>query len=235
MFYVSNHKAAWKWYKVAFAVVLIILPTLSGIWLYIPMLGRVGIDYISGNRNTTLISRSLANVIRKYVVEFGTSRQKARIENILAGGPRHPVPDTIRFSALYPFWRGTFLAPFGYRPNGSGDYLSNQVEYGYFHGFENANAVGSVHEKLSEIKAHPEKALLLPDQFERSCQVDVHAERLEISILFAFPYLGRAVHLESVRQPVCDYILSEYRLEEPPSDEDFHYGLWILKSDAPYR
>jgi hypothetical protein len=235
MFYVSNHKVAWKWYKVAFAIVLIVLPTLSGIWLYIPMLGRVGVGYISGSRNTNLISRSLADVVRKYVAAFGTAGQKAKVEGILVGGPRHSVPDAISFIALYPFWHGTFLAPFGYRPNGVADYLSNQVDYGYFHGFENANAVGSVDEKLSEIKGHPGKALLLPDQFERSCQVDAHAERLEISILSAFPYMGRAVHTESVHQPVCNYILSEYRLEEPPSDENFHYGLWILKSDALYR
>ena len=69
MFYVSNHKAAWKWYRLAFIIILIILPTLSGIWLYIPMLGRVGVDYISGSRNTNLISRSLANVVRKYVAD----------------------------------------------------------------------------------------------------------------------------------------------------------------------
>lgn len=226
MFYVSNHKAAWKWYKVAFAIALIILPTLSGIWSYIPMFGRAGIGYLSGSSNSTLIGRSLPNVIRKCVVVFGTASQKAKIENILVRASRHSVPETINFSALYPSWRGPVLAPFGYRPNGTGDYLSNQVEYGHFHGFENANAVSSVHEKLSEIKAHPEEPLLLPDHFERSCMVDVHAEKLEISILFAFPYIARAVHPESVRQPICDYILSEYKLKEPPSDENFHYGLW---------
>jgi hypothetical protein len=103
------------------------------------------------------------------------------------------------------------------------------VDYGRYEGFENANTVEAIQEKLAEIKNHPEKALLLPDHFEESCRIDVRAERLEISVLFAFPYPGRAVHTESVRKPICDYISAQYELEQAPTPENFEYGLWVAK------
>jgi hypothetical protein len=122
------------------------------------------------------------------------------------------------------------LAPLGYKPNGIGTYLSNRVDYGRYEGLENANTVEAIQEKLSEIRNHPEKALLLPEGFEETCRIDIPAERLEISKLFGFPYLGRAIHPESVRQPICDYISAQYGLAQAPAPENFEYGLWVAKS-----
>ena len=134
--------------------------------------------------------------------------------------------------SLYPSWHGTFLAPFGYQPNGVGTYLSNQVDYGNFEGFENANTVDAIHKKLAEIKDHPEIALLLPDNFESYCQNNLPAVRKGISVWLVFPYFGKAIHPESVRQPICDYIRAHYRLEEEPTPRNFGYGLWVAKSTA---
>lgn len=186
MFYVSNHRTAWKWYRAAFVIVLIILPAFTGTLLYLSY---------------------------------------ARRESNIHSG----TPKTVDFSHIYPSWHGAFLAPFGYKPNGLGTYLSNQVDYGHFEGLENANTEDAVHVKLTEIKNHPEKALLLPDHFDSSCHVNIPLERLVISILFAFPYFGKAVHPESVRQPICNYILAQYRLEQTPTLQNFSYGLWIAK------
>jgi len=89
--------------------------------------------------------------------------------------------------------------------------------------------------KLAEIKNHSEKALLLPDNFEAYCQTSITERRLAIRIWFAIPYFGRAVHPENIRKPVCDYILEKYRMEEPPSAQNFEYGLWTAKSgEAPH-
>jgi hypothetical protein len=120
----------------------------------------------------------------------------------------------------------------GGRSTGVGTYLSNQVDYGHFEGFENANTVDAIHEKLAEIKDHPDKALLLPDHFESACQNNLPAVRKEISFWLAFPYFGKAIHPESVRQPICDYIRAHYRLEEEPTPRNFGYGLWVAKSTA---
>lgn len=192
MFYLSNHKTAWRWYKAAFVIVLILYPAVS----------------------MTLF--------------YNQFFQKARLDS-LRESSNHSQGE-IDLSSLYPSWHGTFLAPFGYQPNGLGSYLSNQVDYGRFDGFENAYTVEAIDTKLAEIKNHPEKALLLPNDFESSCQTNLAVRRLAIGIFFGTPYFGRAVHPQNLRKPVCDYILSNYKLEQQPEQQNFDYGLWIVKS-----
>jgi hypothetical protein len=184
MFYVSNYKKIWKWYKMAFVITIIVLPSYAGMVIYFPLIARA-----------------------------------------LLTSPR----ETISLSSLYPSWHGTFLAPFGYRPNGIGSYLSTQVDYGRYEGLENANTMEALREKLAEIKDHPEKALLLPNHFENNCPVDVPSDQRVMSLLFAFPYYGKAVHLEALRQPICDYIQANYNMERTPTPQDFEYGLWVAK------
>jgi hypothetical protein len=139
------------------------------------------------------------------------------------------APDRIDFASIYPSWHGTFLAPLGYSSNGVGTYLSTQIDYGHFEGFENANTVAAIHQKLAEIKDRPGEALLLPDHFEANCTVDIPAERWLISHSFFFPYFGKVIHPESVRQPICDYILAHYAVKEEPTPQNFGYGLWVAK------
>jgi len=230
MFYVSDHKTVWKCYKAAFIVIMVLLPALSLSWLYLPALARCGFNALSESNNGSQISRSLAYLGRKYITYFASPAKRAKWEKTRENPQLTGVPKTVDLSSIYPSWHGTFLAPFGYKPNGFGTYLSNQVDYGHYEGLENANTVDAIHVKLTEIKSHPEKALLLPEHFENSCQVNIPAERHEISILFAFPYFGKAVHPESVRQPICTYILAQYRLEQAPALQNFSYGLWVAKS-----
>jgi hypothetical protein len=229
MFYISNHRTAWKWYRAAFIVVLIILPTISGTWFYLPSLARCGFNILSESDHGSQISRSLTYLGRKYIEDFASPAKRAKREKTLENAQHMGVPKTIDFSRIYPTWHGTFLAPLGYKPNGLGTYLSNQIDYGHFEGLENANTVDAIHIKLTEIKSHPEKALLLPDRFENSCQVNIPAERQMMSVVFAFPYFGKAVHPESVRQPICSYIFARYRLEQAPTLQNFSYGLWVAK------
>jgi hypothetical protein len=232
MFYVSNHRTAWKWYRAAFVVAMILLPALSMTWCYLPSLARCGFNiYIEDNDNSQ-ISRSLTYLGRKYIAYHASPAKRVKMEKTLENAQHAGVPKTVDFSRIYPSWHGTFLAPFWYKPNGVGTYFSNQVDYGFFEGFANANTVDAIHIKLTEIKNHPEKALLLPDHFEGYCQVNIPAERQGISVLFAIPYFGKAVHLESVRQPICNYILAQYKLEQEPSLQNFGYGLWVAKPVA---
>jgi hypothetical protein len=51
-----------------------------------------------------------------------------------------------------------------------------------------------------------------------------------MTVMFAFPFFRKAVHPESIRQPICDYILAQYGLEQPPTLQNFQYGLWVPKS-----
>jgi hypothetical protein len=230
MFYVSNHPTAWKWCKGAFAVVFILVPVVGGTWLYLPSMMRCGLNIVGESDSNSPIRSVLSYLGRKVIADFANPTKRARWEKTLENAQHAVAPKRIDLPTAYPDWHGTFLAPFGYRPNGFGTYLSNQVDYGYFEGVENANTLDAIRRKLSEIKDSPKEALLLPDHFENNCHVDIRAERLEISILFAFPYFGKAAHTESVRQPICDFIFAQYRLQQAPSPQNFGYGLWIAKS-----
>ena len=145
------------------------------------------------------------------------------------------APETIDFAAIYPgpdaSRSGTiFEAPFGYKPNGVGSYLSNRVDYGYYEGLENANTPAAVRRKIDELAVHPERALLLQEHFNDDCEVDPHAERRSLSRVFFFPYTARVSHPESVHQPLCSYISDHYTLAQPPVLENFRYGLWVPKA-----
>jgi len=148
----------------------------------------------------------------------------------IGDGWRNDPQEKVDFRSLYPSWHRTFLAPLGYKPNGLGSYLSQEVDYGYFEAFLDADTEAAIQVKVAEIKNHPEKALLLPDHFERACQVSPSGQKVVISVLFGFPYFGHAVHPQSIVEPVCDYILRNYRLEQSPNPQNFGYGLWVAKS-----
>jgi hypothetical protein len=212
MFYLSNYKTAWKLYRGAFVVFLILLPSLSCALLFLPSLAKCGFGVIGVSSEESHVDGSPAYAIP----------------------PHAGAPATVDLARIYAASRrvrpGAFLAPFGYKPNGLGSYLSNQVEYGHFEGLENANTVDAIQAKITEIGSPPEHALLLPDHFEDDCRVDVPVERTMLSLVFAFPYFGKAVHTESVRQPLCNYIRARYRLEEAPAPANFSYGLWIANA-----
>lgn len=230
MFYLSNQEIAWKWYKAAFIFLLILLSGISGIWFYQQPLRRCGLNLLSESGSDSPVRKSLLFLGRKYIAYFASPAKKSKWEKELEDFQHLSVPTTVDLSTIYPTWRGAFLAPFGYKPNGFGTYLSTQVDYGYFEDIENANTVSAIQRKVAELRSQPERALLLPDQFDRICQFDVPEERQKIGILFDSPYIGRAVHPESIRQPICQYIHSRYRLEQAPALENFGYGLWVPAS-----
>ena len=138
----------------------------------------------------------------------------------------------ISVDELFPSWKGEFLAPFGFRPNGYGTTLSARIEYGRYEGTLNNNTAASIQETISEIEVHPEKAMLLPRGFDAFCSIDPNFERLDMSLLFAFPYFGRAVHTVSVRQPLCNFIVENYQVAQPPTAQTFYWGLWVRKPQA---
>jgi hypothetical protein len=133
------------------------------------------------------------------------------------------------FEKLFPSWRGDFLAPLGYRPGGVGLYDSSRIDFGRFEELTDVSAPRSVAEKVAEMRENPERALLLPVHYEGACLFNPHEERHFISFLFLVPYKGRIAHSLSVRQPICDFIRSSYRIEQEPNERTFWYGLWVPK------
>ncbi len=93
-------------------------------------------------------------------------------------------------------------------------------------GMLDVSSPAHVNAKIAELKRHEERDLLLPETFKKSCVIDPEISRTLIRDLFLYPYRRRAVHLESMIRPLCDYIEGHYRLSVPPSAEGFGYGLW---------
>jgi len=230
LFYASGHNTAWKYSKVTLAAILIVLANLSGLWLYFPSLAKSGLGLMSARGGNTRISKSLRNAGNSYIDHFASPDKKEKWRHKLDAILEGDNAKSVDLTAIYPAWHGDYLAPFGYKPNGFGTKLTKQIDYGRYEDLENANTVAANVEKLSEIRNSATKALLLPDQYESLCKIDVPANRHEIMFLFMSPYFKSPVHLESLRQPICEYIQEHYRLEVEPSQQTFYYGLWVNRS-----
>ena len=127
---------------------------------------------------------------------------------------------------------GVLDAPFGYKPNGYGTYLSDAVDYGYYKGLENANTPEALQKKIDELARHPERDLLIPSPSAALCSTDVRLERALITVLFFSPYLARVEHPSSVHEPLCEYIAGHYRLVRAGAPENFEYELWVPAGES---
>lgn len=129
---------------------------------------------------------------------------------------------------------GPFEAPFGYKPNSIGSYLSSQIDYGFYEGVENATTPAAVNRKIDELARHPKRAVLIRDHTGYDvCMIDARIERLVISDIFLFPYMARISNTQNVRKPLCDYIAANYQLAYPATPENYRYELWMPKTQAP--
>ena len=231
-FYSSSSPRLWKFYRNFFLAFMIVIPAMSAIWQFAPAMGGVAIrtlaeDSLPGH-SKGLIAKTANFAVLHMPASAAKTKQLARLQKIQL----LVAPQTIDFAAIYPGADAArsgavFQAPFGYKPNGVGSYLSNRVDYGYYEGLENANTPAAVRRKINELAAHLERALLLQEHFTDTCEVDPHAERHEISFLFFFPYTARVSHPESIHQPLCSYIFDHYVLAQSPILENFRYGLWV--------
>ena len=132
LFYVSNYPIAWKWYRTAFVVVMIVVPGVIGIISYRPLIMRCGLNILSENGGESLLGRSLIKLGHGYIANFASPAKRAKFEDTLEHAQHTSMATAVDLSILYPSSQGIFLAPFGYKPNGIGTYLNSRVEYGHF-------------------------------------------------------------------------------------------------------
>ena len=234
-FYFSSFPRQWKLYRNCFFASMILIPGVSGIWRVAPVMGGIALrtlaeDSLPGH-SKGLIAKTAAFAVLHMPPSATKTKQLARLQKI----QQLVTPQTIDFAAIYPGSNASgptavFQAPFGYKPNGVGSYLSDRIDYGYYEGVENANTRDAVSRKINELAAHPERPLLLQEHYTDACELDPQAERKEISVLFFFPYTARVSHPENVHQHLCSYISDHYTLAQPPVLENFRYGLWAPKA-----
>jgi len=229
LFYASNCKASWKWSRNAFVAISIVLAILIGLWFSLPSIASLGMSILRNSDSNSLPGRALNLAGEKYIADFAPPAKKDRWETRFADLRRSAMPKIIDLDSIYPSWHGRFRAPFGYVPNGFGTYFSDRIDYGHFDSFINARTGASVDRKIAEIEEPPQEALLVPEYFQAYCKEDVPSVR-KIGILNAFPYFGRQAHQANLYQPLCDSVVAHYRMETPPDQQNFGYGLWVRRS-----
>jgi hypothetical protein len=128
--------------------------------------------------------------------------------------------------AAYPGPDGVLEAPFAFSPDGLGTYHAPRIDTGYFEGLELAFTSESIQRKILELKAHPERNLLLPENFENRCALHVDSEYWAIRTLFWYPYASRPKNLVNTRAPLCMFISAHYRMIQNPGPRGYGYGVW---------
>jgi hypothetical protein len=229
LFYASNCTVSWKWYRDAFVTIPIILAACTYFWFCLPDMARLGMSFLSQTDSNSTAGKALTSAGKVYIAAFGGDK-RARWEAKFEGLRLSAATQRIDLESVYPSWHGGFLAPFGYAPTVFSTYFSERIDFGYYDGFINATTEGSVDRIIAEIHAQPQRALLVPEYFENYCKVDAPPIRRMISTLNAFPYFGKEVHEATLHQPLCDYIVENYRIEALPGEWNFGYGLWVRKS-----
>jgi hypothetical protein len=236
LLYASNHARLWRYAKTAFAVVLVVFSTLGGLWFYAPALAKFSVLLIaSGDNQGSYVNRLLMNGGMFYINHFGPADLKQRWQERLESTLRGVKPEITDLSVIDPVGHEGYLAPFGYKPNGTGTALTTQVDYGRYEDVENANTPAAINEKIAEMHNNPTKALVLPDKYTSACVYDIHAERQKIELLFAFPYLKAPAHSNNLREPICDYIQEHYSLIEAPLPKIVRYRVWINKDSVTQK
>jgi hypothetical protein len=228
LFYASNYGRAWKWCRNAYILAFVILNLLTSLWLYSGAIANVCAVSAGQNYSGTVVARDICWSMRSLAIHLSPSHREY-IDGFIA--KRLHVPHAgVNLDSIYPNQHGVYYAPFGYRPNTIADYTSPRVEYGHFHGIENVNSLSAIQGKVDELHQYDGRPLLLPDRYDRFCQVDYNAERTLIRFLFVTPFVGQLAHHPEYRQPMCDFIQKNYLLVQAPSESNYHYGLWIPRN-----
>ena len=145
---------------------------------------------------------------------------------------KHPEarPSETKIQAFLTSFPGSYVAPFGFRPDGFGTYQSPRIEYGRFEDVINVSMPHSIEQKLSEMSTQPDRALILPRKPEEYCRpVPIH-EKHYLEVLLLSPIIGKVTRTDSPREVVCQYINDHYHLLVEPSDETWWYGIWAPTS-----
>ena len=141
---------------------------------------------------------------------------------------KHPKarPPEAKIEAFLASWPGSYVAPFGFRPDGFGTYQSPRIEYGRFEDVINVSMPHSIEQKLGEMSSHPDRALILPPKPNEYCRPLPLHEKHYLEVLLLSPYIGKVTHTDSPREEVCRYINDNYHLIVEPSEETWWYGIW---------
>ncbi len=200
------------------------------------MIAKVAIVRLSEFEPKSLLTAKLDGAAEQYFARKMT-RSEARLKTDLLKASSN-VPSQVDLRSAYPGASKVLEAPFGYKPNQFGEFHTAALDRGYFFGLLNAFTAVTVATKIDELRAHPERDLLLPADFTAECTVDPAADRRAVQIGFISPYVPPLRHRDSVRKPLCEFITTHYQVIQAAQPGDYGYELWrrssVNKGEMPF-
>lgn len=228
---ISARPNLWRGYRVAFVVLFVAAPAVTALWWYqAALISKVAFLRLSQHEPDSLVTAKLDRAVEQYFARKD-NRAKARLKTDLLRASSS-VPSHIDFRSTYPAASEVLDAPLGYKPNQFGQYRTAGLDGGYFSGLLNAFTRAAVMTKIDELRAHPERDLLLPEDFTEECTLHPAAERRILQVVFMSPFVPPVRHSDSVWEPLCVFVTTHYQMIQAPQSGDYGYGLWRRSRDA---
>lgn len=222
----STFPQIWRGYRIAFLILFVFFPTVTGLWSYRASLSKAAFMRLFQVESQTSLTHMDALIERGMLWELGETKARTKFEKLKATSN---ISKEIDLHNAYPQIEGTLQAPFGYSPHGFGNYHSASIDMGYFYALDNTFTPPMVERKLDELRAHTERKLLLPENFDDACKVDATVEKRLIQVLFVYPYRGKVRHSDTVWEPLCGYINENYQEEVDLGRQGYGYSIWGIR------
>jgi hypothetical protein len=221
----------WRGYRIAFVVFFVAAPAMMGLWWYqAALISKVVFLRLSQSESHSFMTAKLDWAAEQYFARKGNPAEVRLKTNLLKAS--HTVPSRIDLRSTYPGASEVLDAPFGYKPNQFGEYRTAGLDSGYFFGLLNAFTPAAVITKIDELRGHPERDLLLPEDFTEQCKVNPAVERRNLQVGFMSPFVPPVRHGDSVWEPLCEFITTHYQMTQGAQPGDYGYGLWRSSGDA---
>ena len=228
---VSAMPKLWRGYRIAFVVLFVVAPALTALWWYqAALITKVAFLRLSQLEPQSLVTTKLDRAAERYFARK-MNRSQARLKTDLLRASSS-VPSQIDLQSTYPGASDVLEAPFGYKPNQFGEYHTAGLDRGYFFGLLNAFTHAAVATKIDELRAHPDRDLLLPEDFTEECKVHPAAERRVIQVVFMSPFVPAIRHSDSASEPLCEFITTHYTVIQAAQSGNYGYELWRRSRDA---
>lgn len=160
-------------------------------------------------------------------VLLGPERGKDSFLQLRSAAQNPPAPD---LDQVFAQPEGTVLeVPFSFAIGDYGRYQSRDLDPGFFMGLTDVGTTSQVQRKVDELRAHPERPLLLRANWEMGCTDPTSFDRSVVSTLVLFPLRVRDKHRDNIYIPYCDYIKQHYKLVRPADATNYQYGMWVAR------
>ena len=222
----SRWRAVWHVYLPAMVLLYLLLPLPGLLKKEATLLGKAALPALLGSEPASETSPMDRFIQKRMAAELGPEKAAEKFADVkmLAHMRRADI------TRMFGLATGQMVeTPFGFTPTRFGIDHSPQIAPGRFSGAVNVVSVKDVATKIDELRAHPDRPLLLLRKAEDSCGFNEADDRQTLSVLFLVPFRGHERPVRNPLEDLCSFIQGHYNLTEPATPEHFGYALWSAK------